>query len=103
MGAQTSFEHFRDSVATGTPPAGMSRALLALWHEARGEWDKAHELAQAAGTAEGDWVHAYLHRKEGDTMNAGYWYSRAGRAVETVDPGAEWEAIARALIGRSKV
>jgi hypothetical protein len=80
------------------PPAGLDRALLALWHEARGEWDQAHELAQAAGGRAGDWVHAYLHRVEGDEMNAGYWYARAGKPVATAGLPAEWEAIARALL-----
>ena len=93
-----SFEGFRDSIAAGAPPAEAGPALLALWHDARGEWDRAHELAQAAGGRTGDWVHAYLHRKEGDEMNAGYWYARAGQAVATGGLAAEWEAIARALL-----
>jgi len=102
MGAQMSFEDFRGSVEAGTPPAGLSRALLALWHDARGEWDRAHELAQAAGGRESDWVHAFLHRKEGDEMNAGYWYARAGRPAATGGLDAEWEAIVRALLGSSE-
>lgn len=93
-----SFEAFQESVAAGTPPAKLDRALLALWHDARGEWDRAHELAQAARGRAGDWVHAYLHRKEGDTGNAGYWYARAGKTVATGGLDAEWEAIARELL-----
>lgn len=93
-----SFEEFRDSVGAGAPPVGLDRALLALWHEARGEWDRAHELAQAAGGRAGDWVHAYLHRKEGDEGNAGYWYARAGKTMATGGLPAEWEAIARELL-----
>ena len=93
-----SFEGFVDSVAAGPPPAGVSPALLALWDDARGDWDRAHELAQSAGGREGDWVHAYLHRKEGDEMNAGYWYARAGKPVATGDLAAEWAAIARELL-----
>lgn len=93
-----SFEGFRDSVAAGELPAEAGQALLALWYEARGEWDRAHDLAQSAGGRAGDWVHAYLHRKEGDEMNAGYWYARAGKAVATGELAAEWEAIVRALL-----
>jgi len=93
-----SFDGFLESVAAGTPPAGAGPAVLALWHDARGEWDKAHELAQADGGRDGDWVHAYLHRKEGDEMNAGYWYARAGKAAATGELRAEWEAIARVLL-----
>ncbi len=93
-----SFEGFAASVAAGTLPTGASRALQALWHDARGEWDRAHELAQAAGGREGDWVHAYLHRKEGDEINAGYWYARAGRPAATGELRAEWEVIVRELL-----
>ena len=93
-----SFERFVASVAAGSPPAGVGPALLALWHDARGEWDRAHELAQADGGRDGDWVHAYLHRKEGDVMNAGYWYTRARRPAATGELAAEWEAIVRELV-----
>jgi len=61
------------------PLTEMSLPLQALWWEAKGDWEKAHELCQAAKSPEGDWVHAYLHRKEGDETNAGYWYGLAGR------------------------
>jgi hypothetical protein len=53
--------------------------LNALWYDARGEWDKAHELIQDVQDKNASWIHAYLHRKEGDDPNAGYWYSRAGK------------------------
>jgi hypothetical protein len=95
-----SFDEFVATVATGALPMGARPALLALWHDARGEWDRAHELAQSAGGREGDWVHAYLHRKEGDEMNAGYWYSRARRPVAKQTPADEWEAIARELLAK---
>ena len=95
-----SFEDFLHSTAAGTPPAGLSPALLALWHDARGEWDAAHTLAQEAGGAEGAWVHAYLHRKEGDEANAGYWYRRAGQPLAPGELRAEWEQIARTLLAK---
>ena len=95
-----SFEEFLRSTAGGTPPAGLGQPLQALWHDARDEWHAAHALAQAAGDADGAWVHAYLHRKEGDEMNAGYWYRQAGRKPAGGDLRAEWEAVARALLAR---
>ena len=101
MGAQISFEELVASVAAGRPPAGAGPALLALWHDARGEWDRAHKLAQSAAGRDGDWVHAYLHRKAGDVANAGYWYVRAGRPAATVELAVEWEAIVRELVERS--
>ena len=72
--------------------------LLALWHEAHGNWDRAHTIAQDIETPEAAWVHAYLHRKEGDISNAGYWYRRAGRGVFTGSLHAEWTAIATHLL-----
>ncbi|MBL9187430.1 MAG: hypothetical protein JNK23_08140 [Opitutaceae bacterium] len=100
-----SFAKFQESIARdAAPPAGASGALQALWHEARGDWDAAHNAAQDDHSRDGSWVHAYLHRKEGDEGNAGYWYARAGRRVP---PGgttleAEWEQIARALSTRAE-
>ena len=89
---------FKNSLSQATPPAGLSLALQALWYEARGDWHKAHHLAQEEGSVSGAWVHAYLHRKEGDTGNAAYWYSRAGRPSSELLFDEEWEEIARALL-----
>jgi len=95
-----SFADFQKSTAGGAPPAGLSGPLRALWLDARGEWDAAHEAAQAAGGADGAWVHAYLHRMEGDGPNAGYWYARAGQPAATGELAEEWAAIARELLRR---
>jgi hypothetical protein len=80
--------------------AGYSGALLALWWDAKGDWEKAHEVAQDVAGADGAWVHAYLHRKEGDLGNASYWYRRAGRAVATGESGVEWEGIVAEMLRR---
>lgn len=79
--------------------AKLGPALRALWHDARGDWERAHAVCQEAGNREGDWVHAYLHRKEGDLGNAGYWYARAGRPMPTDDISldAEWARIVEEL------
>lgn len=98
-----SFEELQQSIARGAaPPAGMSLALQALWHDAKGDWARAHDCAQDDHSRDGSWVHAYLHRKEGDAGNAGYWYARAGRTspASSVTLDAEWAAIARALAGK---
>src|SRR5262245_2308664 len=92
------FDAFKDSVTAEAPPAGVSLALQALWWDAKGDWDKAHECAQAQEDDQGNWVHAYLHRKEGDATNAGYWYRRVQRSPATVSLLAEWDAIARELL-----
>lgn len=80
------------------PPPSASPMLRAVWHGLRGEWDTAHEIAQAQDDAEGAWVHAWLHRIEGDLDNAAYWYRRAGRPPGTDAPREEGLAIAQALI-----
>jgi hypothetical protein len=88
---------FRDSVSAAAPPA-VSLPLQALWWDAKGDWAKAHECAQADHGATGAAVHAYLHRKEPDLANAGYWYNRAGRVPATGELDQEWEALASELL-----
>ena len=76
---------------------GLPAPLAALWWDARGDWSRAHEAAQSVDTAEGAWVHAYLHRKEGDLANADYWYRRAGQRRPSMPLETEWAEIATAL------
>jgi hypothetical protein len=100
MSGQMTFADFLSSTEKGNdPPPGLSEALAALWHDRRGQWDAAHTLAQEAGSKEGDWVHAYLHRKEGDQTNAAYWYRLAGRPISHDALPDEWRQIARELLG----
>jgi hypothetical protein len=73
-------------------------ALLALWLDARGNWERAHKVASEVAGAKGAWVHAYLHRREGDGGNAAYWYGQAGRGVGSGDLRAEWELIVTELL-----
>src|SRR6266851_724611 len=89
---------FKRSISAAAPPAGLSLALQALWWAEKGDWQKAHECAQAQEDAAGAWVHAHLHREEGDLANAGYWYRRAGKPVASEAPAVERDAIARALL-----
>ena len=92
-------ERFETSLREDQPPAGLGPALRALWHEARGEWGTAHRIVQAESDAGCAWVHAYLHRVEGDLGNAAYWYRRAGRPVSDAPLREEWRAIAAELLG----
>lgn len=84
---------FRRSLSDPAPPAGLSLMLQVLWWDARGDWDKAHECAQAQDDAGGAAVHAYLHRKEGNLGNAAYWYRSAGRKMATGPLQDEWETL----------
>ena len=92
-------DEFRHSLDAPAPPTGLAPALEALWRDASGDFDEAHKLAQGDHSREGAWVHAYLHRKEGDSGNAAYWYRKAGRAFPVEPLESEWERIARALLG----
>jgi hypothetical protein len=89
---------FKRSLAAEVPPAGLSLALEALWYAARGDWDTAHERAQAQEDRDGAWVHAHLHRQEGDLGNAAYWYRQAGRPVADQPVKQEWEALVEAFL-----
>jgi hypothetical protein len=91
-------EGFRSSLAETGPPEGCDAALAALWWDARGDWNRAHDHAQAEDTPRAAWAHAYLHRKEGDLGNAAYWYRRAGRPVATGALEGEWAAMAETLL-----
>jgi hypothetical protein len=91
-------ESFERSLDGDAPPRSGSSALRAIWHGLRGEWDVAHELAQAQSDADGAWVHAWLHRIEGDLANADYWYRQARRPARRDDTRIEGLEIARALI-----
>jgi len=93
---------FQATLSSATPPAGLSAALTALWHDARGDWETAHRTAQDIEGADGAWIHAYLHRKEGDAGNAAYWYRRAGKPMPTASLNNEWTAIVNALLVEAK-
>jgi dienelactone hydrolase len=92
------FDDFKASLSLRAPPPGVAGPLLALWHDARGNWDTAHEIAQDVATESGAWVHAYLHRKEGDPGNAAYWYRRARRPEARMSLDEEWALIVAALL-----
>jgi hypothetical protein len=90
-------EEFKATLTSTEPPA-VAPLLLALWHDGKGDWDAAHRVAQDIDDKAGAWVHAYLHRKERDLGNAGYWYRRAGQPVATDSLDAEWARIVAALL-----
>lgn len=87
-----------DPASTAAPPADWPPLVHALWHEAHGDWDRAHELCNEDSSAESAWVHAYLHRVEGDLPNADYWYRRAGRKRPDTELADERRSIAAALL-----
>ena len=70
---------FIQSIQEESPPESLSEPLQAMWHARKGDWETAHNIAQSISTELGSWIHAYLHRAEGDLSNAGYWYKRTGK------------------------
>jgi hypothetical protein len=91
-------DEFRSTLEDAEVPEGLSPALRAMWEDARGNWSAAHSIAQAIEDTIGSWIHAYLHRKEGELGNAGYWYRRAGKPVAHDDLDEEWARIVLSLL-----
>lgn len=91
-------DEFRESLQHEPPPGHLSFALVGLWWDAKGRWEQAHESAQKDEGPAGSWVHAYLHRKEGDSSNAAYWYRRAGKPPCQSSLEQEWLDIAKSLL-----
>ena len=89
---------FKKSLNESQPPDGVTDLLRAMWYDGKGDWETSHNIAQEIHSNEGSWVHAYLHRKEGDVGNAGYWYNRAGRKFPKHSLEEEWEEIVGVLL-----
>jgi hypothetical protein len=89
---------FKSSLRSDEPPAGIRGGLTALWYDGKNDWVSAHTVAQDIDTPNGAWVHAYLHRREGDPGNARYWYNRAGKSMPAYTLEKEWEEIVSVLL-----
>jgi hypothetical protein len=97
--AATAIADFKASLPGAAPAPELDAPLAALWWAAKGAWDQAHKIVQDEASAEAAWVHAYLHRVEGDLGNAGYWYRQAGKPVAAGPLETEWQQIVAALLG----
>ncbi|RRB06772.1 hypothetical protein [Larkinella rosea] len=92
---------FNASLANAQPPSGLHPVVEALWYDANGNWERAHNIAQSReGTRDYDRLHAYLHRKEGDEWNAGYWYRRAGATVFSGTLDEEWRHLTASFLAK---
>lgn len=92
------YDEFRASLAFNTPPE-MPPLIAALWHLDKGDWHRSHEIAQEIDSRDGSWVHAHLHRVEGDIGNADYWYRRAGKTRPEAPLENERAEMIKALLG----
>lgn len=93
---------FKESLNTSSIPSSATVYLKALWYDGKGDWEKSHELIQDVPDKYASWIHAYLHRKEGDTWNADYWYSKAGKKRPSVSLEEEWEQITGFFLEQEK-
>jgi hypothetical protein len=93
---------FIASLDGAAPAPDLNAPLAGLWWAAKGDWDRAHKIVQDESSREAAWVHAYLHRVEGDLGNAGYWYRQAGQPTAKDSLEAEWERIATALLATGR-
>jgi hypothetical protein len=92
------FGSFTETLSSTSPPKDLNICLRSLWYDAKGDWYKAHDLINDLEDKTAAWVHAYLHRKEGDQGNAGYWYRRADKQPSALSLKDEWTEIAKALL-----
>ncbi len=92
------YQDFEDTLATNFPNPEWSEGLKALWYDAKGDWNASHDIAQEMHDQLGSWIHAYLHRKEGDEFNAGYWYRKAKRPFSNLSLEAERQEIVKFLL-----
>lgn len=95
-------EDFKSSLSAESPPAGLSAPLLAMWHDAKGNWELAHKTVQDEAGKNSAWVHAYLHRKEGDNSNARYWYAQAKMRMSVDTFEREWEDLVVKLFSENE-
>lgn len=91
-------EELKNSLKGSAPPPGLSDLLKAMWYDGKGDWEASHNIAQEIHSNEGSWIHAYLHRKEGDNGNATYWYAKAGKKFPTIGLAEEWEQLCEAFL-----
>lgn len=92
------YDQFYASITQPAPPPGASVYLKALWYDAKGDWDASHNTIQDVPDKTASWIHAYLHRKEGDVFNANYWYNKADKRMPGYSLEQEWEEIVKALL-----
>ena len=93
-------QDFKQSLNQDSPPANLNLVLEALWQAGKKDWHASHDLLQNDDSSDGSWVHAYLHREEGDIPNAKYWYAKAGQTMPDVTLEQEWDDIASVLLGK---
>ncbi|MDT7830501.1 hypothetical protein RQM65_17665 [Pricia sp. S334] len=94
------YDDFEATLQQSEPNREWPAALKSLWYDAKGDWEASHDIAQDLHNDTGSWIHAYLHRKEGDEFNAGYWYRRANRDFPKMTLNEEHRVITESILTR---
>lgn len=94
------YTHFLETLDNSSPDESWPEALKSLWYDAKGDWEASHNIAQDIHSDLGSWIHAYLHRKEGDEWNAGYWYRRANRPFSKLTLDEELKELVVYVLGQ---
>jgi len=94
------YTHFLETLDNSSPDESWSEVLKSLWYDAKGDWEASHNIAQDIHSDLGSWIHAYLHRKEGDEWNAGYWYRRANRPFSKLTLDEELKDLVEHVLGQ---
>ncbi len=92
------YSDFQKELLSIRPPKNWTEALKAMWYDAKNDWEASHDIAQEIPNTLGSWIHAYLHRKEGDDWNAGYWYRQAGKHFPKISLNEEHQEIVKFLL-----
>jgi hypothetical protein len=92
------FEEFKISLKDERPPSTLGAELKAMWYDGKGDWEMSHNIAQDIQSTSGSWIHAYLHRKEGDNGNASYWYAHANKKMPVYSLEEEWTELVKAFL-----
>lgn len=98
MSLPKDFAEFQIALQNKAPDHNWPEVLKALWYDAKGDWQRAHELVDPSSEPMAKWIHAYLHRKEGDEWNAGYWYRLAGKKFSKMALEEEWQTLVEKII-----
>lgn len=94
-------QKFIETVSHNEPPKEISDYLKALWYDKKGDWESAHSIVQILNDKNAEWIHAYLHRKEGDSFNASYWYRKANISKPEISLDEEWKRLAELFLRKN--
>ena len=91
------YDDFIKLTKKSEPSDNLAGIHLVIWYAVKDNWDMAHNIVQEINTETASWIHAYLHRVEGDISNAHYWYNRARQEPSSESLESELDDIIKSL------